>query len=228
MNLRTRLRDLWASVRPRTRRGGFLAAAGILAGAAVMSVALFAGAAMAWNPYLEFSLDREVDARSWASLRQEFASADQCTECHEPEAHKATTASHEGIGCQTCHGPLLEHVDAGEEADSSTVAVKVPTADVCLRCHVQADGRPSAIREIVVEDHYVPVCLECHDPHSGVSNPPPIVEHPLDNLPACMTCHGPEGFKLRNLRHPVADTNDRACLDCHEEGRGPDHMETVR
>jgi Cytochrome c554 and c-prime len=228
MSVRTTLRDLWASVRPRTRRGGFLSAAAILGGAAVLSVVLLVGAAMAWDPYVEYSLDREVDARSWASLDQEYASAGMCLDCHAPEAAKATTASHEGIGCQSCHGPLLEHVRAGEETDSSTVAVKVPTEELCLRCHVQADGRPASIREIVVADHYVPACLACHDPHSGVSNPPPVVEHPLENLPPCMTCHGPEGFMTRNQRHPVVDTNDRACLDCHLEGRGPEDLEASR
>ncbi len=220
MDVRARLRDSWASVRPRTRRGGFLAAAAILAGAAVLSVVLLVGAAMAWNPYLEYSLDRDVDAQRWASLDQRFASAGRCGECHEREAARANTATHENIGCQSCHGPLFDH-DVAEAADASTVAVAVPDAELCLRCHVEADGRPATIREIVVEDHYQPVCLECHDPHSGVSNPPPVVEHPLADLPECITCHGPEGFKARNQRHPVADTDDAACMLCHQEGRGP-------
>jgi hypothetical protein len=74
-------------------------------------------------------------------------------------------------------------------------------------------------------DHYVPAARLSRPARRG--QPPPVVEHPSRTSP-CMTCHGPEGFKLRNQRHPVADTNDRACLNCHEEGRGPDHLETVR
>jgi hypothetical protein len=226
--LGTRLRSLWASVRPRTRRGGFLAAAAILAGAAVLSVGLVVGAAMAWNPYVEYSLDRDVYAVRWASLDETFANAGTCAKCHQQQAARATTASHEGMGCQSCHGALSSHVLAGDRADASTVSMALPSDELCLKCHVQTDGRPAGLRQIVPTDHYTADCLACHDPHSGVSNPPPIVEHPLDNLPPCMTCHGPEGFKTRNQRHPVVDTNDKACLSCHLEGRGPREDEASR
>lgn len=221
MNARDRLSGFWASVRPRTRRGGTIAAAAILAGAAMLAVGIVAGAAMAWNPYLEYSLDNTVDARGWAGHEMTFASSDQCAECHEAEAAAAVSASHEGIGCQSCHGPLLEHVEAGEDADSNSVAVAVPTDVVCVRCHVQAEGRPAGLREIIPTQHYVSVCIQCHEPHSAIANRPPIVEHPLDDLPPCLTCHGPEGFKARNQWHPAGTSDDKPCLDCHAPGRGP-------
>lgn len=217
----TRVRDFWATVRPRTRRGGVLAAAAIVGTGAVLSVALFVGAAMAWNPYLDFSIHRDVDARAWAALDPTFAGSGTCTKCHTPEADRLVSGSHAGIGCQSCHGPLETHVLAGDQAGSETVPVKVPTDEVCVRCHVQTEGRPSDQAQIVPANHYTSYCLQCHDPHTSVANRPPVVQHPLDNLPPCLTCHGPEGFKARNLRHPVV-SDDEACLECHAAGRGPE------
>lgn len=221
MKLPTRLRRSWDSVRPRTRHGAVLATAGILAGAAALSAALFVGAAMAWNPYVDYSIHRDVDARAWAALDPTFAGAGVCATCHAPESRQARTAAHAGIGCQGCHGPLSEHALASTAAGSNAVAVAVPRDDVCVRCHVAIDGRPAAIRQITPASHYVSTCLACHDPHTGVANRPPVVQHPLENLPPCLTCHGPEGFKARNVRHPVV-VDDRACLECHAPGRGPE------
>lgn len=220
-----RLRGFWASVRPRTRRGAVLGAVAILAGAAVLSVALFAGAAMAWSPYLDFSLHRDSNARQWAALDMSFASSSVCATCHTPEAGRLASAAHAGIGCQSCHGPLLDHSLASGDRAQATVAVAVPTDEVCARCHVQAQGRPATFRQIVPTQHYVSTCLQCHDPHTGVANRPPVVQHPLANLPPCLTCHGPAGFKARNVRHPAGQLTDQQCLDCHGPGRGPENLQ---
>lgn len=226
MSAIVRLRAFWASVRPRTRRGRVLAVATVLAGSAVLSVVLFVGAAMAWSPYLDFSLHRDVNAKAWAALDISFASSSTCAKCHTTEATRLASGGHADIGCQSCHGPLEDHVAAGEQADSQTVAVAVPTDDTCVRCHTMADGRPASQTVIIPTLHYVPTCLACHDPHTTVANPPPVVMHPLDGLPPCLTCHGPDGFKARSLRHPTV-TTDEACLDCHAPGRGPADVEEV-
>jgi hypothetical protein len=224
VSARARIRAFWASVRPQTGRERALAVIAVLAGSAVLSVVLFAGAAMAWSPYLDFSLHRDVDARSWAGLEVSFASSSTCARCHATEATKLTVGSHSDIGCQSCHGPLQAHVEAGDQADITTVAVAVPTSETCVRCHVMTEGRPATQAEIVTVQHYVPECLSCHDPHTAMANRPPVVVHPLDNLPPCNTCHGPEGFKARNVRHPVVES-DEVCLSCHAAGRGPEDDE---
>ncbi len=199
----------------------------VLGGSLLLSVVLFAGAVMAWSPYLDFSLHRDVNARSWAALDVSFATSSTCARCHAPEATRLAGDDHAGIGCQSCHGPLQAHVDAGEQAASDTVTVAVPTDEVCIRCHVMTEGRPATQQQIVPLQHYVSECLQCHDPHTAIAERPPVVLHPLDNLPPCLTCHGPEGFKARNQRHPVVDT-DEACLDCHAAGRGPAPDEGTR
>jgi hypothetical protein len=221
MKTSLRLRRFWDSVRPRTRRGGFLAVFAILAGAAMLSGILFVGAVMAWNPYLDYTVNRDTNTRQWAALDLSFTDSGVCQECHETEHARLVSATHAGIGCQSCHGALLEHAEAGENADAVPVAIAVPTDEVCVRCHTAAQGRPAAFRQIVPSEHYVSSCLECHDPHTGIANRPPVVLHPLEDLPPCLTCHGPEGFKTRNQRHPVGSEDDNKCLECHAAGRGP-------
>jgi hypothetical protein len=221
---RFRVADLWASVRPRTRRGAAVATAGIVGGAAFLAVAIYAGLVLS-APYLEVSLQPEANARSWAALKPEFGASSSCGRCHEPEAQKAAAASHEGIGCQSCHGPLLDHSLVADASPGDADDLAVPTDELCVSCHVAVVGRPDSVRQIVPADHYVAECLQCHDPHTGISRPPMVVLHPLDRLPACVTCHGPEGFKARNQRHPDVGDRDAECLACHAAGSGPGQIE---
>jgi hypothetical protein len=127
------------------------------------------------------------------------------------------SATHAGIGCQSCHGALAEH-----EEDELGGSVRTPGDEVCLRCHTTVTGQPTPFRAIAPDDHYLGQCLACHDPHTGISEPPPIVMHPLAGLPSCMTCHGPDGFMARLARHPEVTEDDKTCMLCHAEGRGPD------
>lgn len=225
MSVGQRLRGFWASVRPRTRRGGILAAVAILGGAVALSIALFVGVAMAWNPYLDYTLNSDVNARQWAVLPLSYTDSSTCAKCHAEQQADLTSATHVGIGCQSCHGALLEHAEAGDEAVSAQVPVAVPEDEVCVRCHSAATGRPAEFLQIVPTQHYVAPCLDCHDPHTGVANRPPVVLHPLEDLPPCLTCHGPEGFKARNQRHPTGPEDDGRCLECHAAGRGPAERE---
>ena len=220
----TRLRRLWASVRPRSRRDRVIATVSIVGGAVVLAVVIFAGAAMAWNPYVDFALHRDSNAKQWATLDMSFADSGVCIKCHLPEASRLASHTHSTIGCQSCHGALLAHVEAGQNASKADVLIKVPTDEVCVRCHAAAEGRPADFKTIVPANHYVGQCLQCHDPHTDFAQHPPVVSHPLENLPVCLTCHGPDGFKARNQRHPAGLLTDQECLKCHEAGRGPQQI----
>jgi hypothetical protein len=210
----------WQSVRPRTRRGAILATVAIVGGSGLLAAMFFVGAAMAWSPYLQTDLHPDANPRAWAALEPRFGESVQCLGCHKVEAAKLGSARHAGIGCQSCHGPLLKHTEESTATVGSAVSPVVPTDAVCTKCHTKAVGRPASLLQIALTDHYVPVCLQCHDPHTGISRRPPVVLHPLENLPPCVTCHGPDGFKARSVRHPEV-TGDEPCLACHAPGRGP-------
>jgi Cytochrome c554 and c-prime len=211
----------WRSVRPTTRRGAVLGLLAIIGGGGVLAVGLFVGATLAWSPYVESVVHPDTNPRLWAALEPAYAESSTCATCHATEATKGTSGLHAGIGCASCHGPLMDHALASTGTAAAAANVTVPTDEVCVRCHASALGRPAAIRQVVPAEHYVELCLQCHDPHTGISRRPPVVEHPLANLPPCVTCHGPDGFKARNQRHPVV-ADDERCLDCHAPGRGPE------
>ena len=215
------LRDLWSSVRPRTRRGAALAILAIAAGSVLLTAVFLVGAAMAWSPYIQTDLHPDTNPRAWAALAPSFGGQALCATCHQVESARLASAQHSGIGCESCHGAVLEHAMANSPALAAADAPVIPTDAVCRTCHVAALGRPAGFNQINLTDHYVPLCLQCHDPHTAIANRPPVVLHPLENLPPCITCHGPDGFKARSQRHPVVSDDER-CLDCHAPGRGPD------
>jgi hypothetical protein len=221
MKTPTRISAGWDRIRPRTRRARILFASGSVVGLVVLSGALFVGGAMAWDPYLQFSLDHSVNETQAKQLKVSYTTATTCATCHVVEHNRLISASHKGIGCESCHSALAEHVAQGIGASSDTVAEKKPTEETCHRCHTAAVGRPEGFREVIPAQHFTSNCLACHDPHTGISQRPPVVMHPLEDLPPCITCHGPDGFKARNLRHPEASEDDQACLECHAAGRGP-------
>lgn len=212
---------LRAGLGSRRRRGTFRAVAVIAGLGAIFAVVFFVGAAAVLSFADEYGFRPERDAATWRALTPAYGDISLCARCHATEYGKLTSASHAGIGCESCHGPLGSHALASPGTAEAKVAVAVPTDAVCVKCHVAAVGRPAGFRQIVPADHYTPLCLECHDPHTGISRRPPIVQHPLDRLPPCVTCHGPDGFKARDQRHPTVSNDDKVCLSCHLAGRGP-------
>lgn len=194
-------------------------AVGLAGLAIVVAGGLYAGAFAFGVTSAEYGFHPGADARAWALKPAAYAQSSTCAACHAPQATRLASARHAPIGCSSCHGPLEAHVGASTP-DSTTVAVKVPGPELCLRCHTTGAGRPSSQPQITPADHYTDACLDCHDPHSGVANRPPVVSHPLERLPDCIVCHGSDGFRARSIRHPVEPTEDAACLSCHAVGRG--------
>ena len=167
MSVGQRISDFWDSVKPRTRRGGIRAAVTILGGAVALSIALFVGVAMAWNPYRDYSLNADVNARQWAVLPLSYTASSTCAECHADQQARLTAATHEGIGCQSCHGALLEHAASGSEAVSAQVPVAVPEDETCVRCHSARAGMALKFPQVNVDKHNPgDLCVDCHLPHN--------------------------------------------------------------
>jgi hypothetical protein len=211
------VRHFGFAARPTSRRAVIaVAAAGV-----VLSVVFYLGAATVSSLYAEYGFHPAANASVWRALTPAYSDVSLCLTCHLAEYRKLTSATHAGIGCESCHGPLGAHALASPGTPEAKVKVAVPTQEVCTKCHVAAVGRPASFRQIVPANHYISACLACHDPHTGISRRPPVVQHALDRLPPCVTCHGPDGFKARNQRHPTVSSDDRVCLACHLPGRGP-------
>lgn len=215
---RINLRQLWESVRPHSRRGALratgLIAGGTLALTLLLFGALWGGLAMA-APYLEVTLHPSWNTQTQAGMELSYAGVAACVDCHEPEVTRLVTSKHAEIGCESCHGALLDHAlsSPGPEAD---LEIATPTSELCIRCHEETTGRPDAFPQVAVELHYIVDCLACHNPHSGVSMHPPAVVHPITDLPPCITCHGADAFRARDIRHPEVSEDDQDCIACHE------------
>jgi len=82
-------------------------------------------------------------------------------------------ATHKTLSCESCHGPLGDHVIDGLKVQK---AVVVHDSTLCLRCHEKRLGRNRIGENTIVsfrEDEYheslsvtkKSVCVNCHDPH---------------------------------------------------------------
>ena len=89
-----------------------------------------------------------------------WAGRNTCDTCHKEIVQKLAKAEHQGLSCETCHGPSEAHVEAPE--------VKLPklSYDKCVRCHEASPSRPKWLHQITAATHYTgDVCTDCHDPH---------------------------------------------------------------
>ena len=154
---------------------------------------------------------------------EQFVGTETCMECHE-DYYESYLQNRHGIaadprtpaakmGCESCHGPGSEHVDADGEGGIRTLradSVEAP-AEVnqsCLQCHTkggqalwagsQHEGRNLA-------------CTSCHSTHKNLAK----------NLAfnseeeTCRQCHKNIRAQLmRPSRHPIRE-NKMSCSDCH-------------
>lgn len=196
--------------RPHGPRGWAVATAKVVVVVAVLSVTLFVGGTAAAMFYGQYGLHTEKNAQAWASHELKFADNASCKECHGLQANTHDASRHERVTCESCHGPLQEHVIEPETA----AKVIGPSSEVCIACHSAAVGRPAGFPQVGLDVHYKSgVCIGCHDPHSTAARRPTVVSHPLENLPACTVCHHPAGLKELPAGHEQA--GDATCIGCH-------------
>ncbi len=98
------------------------------------------------------------------NLPVEHAGSASCGEenCHAAIYNVWTNGSHKTINCETCHGPLQEHVNnvgiMPQPANDSR--------DYCGLCHFERAARPSDFPQIDPDIHGENLqCTYCHNPH---------------------------------------------------------------
>lgn len=184
-----------------------------------------------------------------------FASLESCADCHEDiwkSFAKATHGKKEDPRtpaakqmCQTCHGPMAEHVEVGGSRETVTRLFdkKSPLTAaeknaVCLTCHEKGK---QALWEGSVHQGKGLACVSCHSIHKG--NPKnlqfPVVQqvcfqchkdkkaeiqrpshHPIkEGKMSCVSCHNPHGTVTKHLI--AANSTNEQCFQCHAEKRGP-------
>jgi hypothetical protein len=199
--------------------------AGIILG--VIGGASLAAGVLASTFYGQFGYHPGRDADAWASRAPAFVGPASCAACHAAEATTWASAAHQGVTCESCHGPLAGHPAASLEPVGSAAPVPLLSLDerssvglassgtvgLCLTCHQAVVGRPSGFPTIDLATHFIgPDCTVCHDPHSAVAPQPPAILHTLDGLPECTVCHSPGGMRPLPAAHPAWSGS---CLACH-------------
>lgn len=225
--LARRLAAVAARLRVASRRA---VRAGIILGV-IAGVSLTAGA-LAATFYGQFGYQPGRNADAWASRAPVFVGSSACATCHVGQTERWTASPHQGVTCQSCHGPLAGHpnatpapVEDGPGAATPGVpllslkersSVGLPssgTVALCLTCHQAVLGRRTTFPTIDPAAHFPgPECVLCHDPHVVVATQPPAILHPVAGMPACTVCHNPTGMRPLPTGHPVWSGS---CLACH-------------
>lgn len=158
-----------------------------------------------------------------------------CLHCHTTRFRSLTNRSgpevaDKGIGCERCHGPGGNHVNAMNAGFPDLAIARFTDATgpermtACSGCHA-SDGTfpptdPQFIRfqsttlpfsKCYVESKGKLDCVTCHNPHEKLETSTKFYEN------KCLDCHGPKTSKgvdpFRRVPCPVNAKAD--CLKCH-------------
>jgi len=190
----------------------------------------------------------------------QYVGSETCKTCHEDTPTKGFFKSYEDSphyvttldtkrgpewhGCEACHGPGKEHVEAGGDKSKIFTFKEVSAADTsarCLGCHEYGPEHANFGRSAHLQNNVG--CTDCHDPHHPKENEQLMKEkqpklcygchlevsqqfartyhHRVnEGLVKCSDCHNPHGgFMARQLRATSSD--DTVCFKCHTDKAGP-------
>ena len=164
---------------------------------------------------------------AWAN---DYVGSEVCKTCHSDiwanfyrNPHYKSIASGkaapENTGCESCHGPGQEHIEAYGGADTiGAFSRKTPeqVLDTCLRCHSQTISR-SNIRRSAHTDEEV-VCVNCHSIHKA-QTPKFLLAKKQTEL--CYGCHANIRAQFSMpFKHRVNE-GFMQCTDCHNPHGSP-------
>ena len=164
-----------------------------------------------------------------------------------PDANlPAPTLADGMMGCEACHGPGSNHVEAGGGKVGIVNPTSVPPMAAnrtCLKCHESQKGQtdwrfsrhgtsgvacyqchkmhPEKKKEVfpkMLSGDEPEVCYNCHKDLQAQTNWPS--HHPIrEGRTLCSDCHNVHGAGLTKFRN--APTSRELCLSCHAQYRGP-------
>ena len=160
---------------------------------------------------------------TWTDYRADELVPFSCGTCHStgysPDGHQGGlegivgTWVLEGVQCEACHGPALEHT-LGEGAKKETITI-TSTADLCGQCHISGDDLgiiPAAggfilkngqYNEHQASPHRYTDCVKCHDPHK---------KGEFSIRVECSSCHQRPGDEYSGSTMDIVGVD---CEDCH-------------
>jgi len=188
---------------------------------------------------------------SQGSRGTDYAGTQTCAECHD-EAYKSYLNNSHSIkadprrpgakfGCESCHGPGIEHAEEEDITKIITLQPGTPTEKInaaCLACHENgklslwhgSEHQSSGLscvdchrihgekEEVFSSSEESRLCVSCHKQiRSQLARQS---RHPLrEGKIACTDCHNPHGSVADRLID--AQYINQKCFECHAEKRGP-------
>ena len=185
----------------------------------------------------------------------QYIGAETCKGCHEENFKKLETTPHwktmldtrrgkEWQGCEACHGPGMEHINAGGDKSKIFSFKGVTTEKInerCLACHQYVEEHSNFARSVHATNDVS--CVSCHSIHRAkesqfllIAKQPqlcfschveikPDFSRPFrhrvnEGLLKCTDCHNQHGgFLTKQLRSTAAQ--DVVCFKCHVDKAGP-------
>jgi len=160
---------------------------------------------------------------NWADYKAGEEVPFDCGSCHatgySEDGHQGGMAgiigtwALEGVQCEACHGPALDHVE-GNGAKKETVNID-PSADFCGQCHTSSDNvnvipaangfieKNGQYNEHQASPHQYTDCVKCHDPHK---------KGEFSIKVECSSCHQRIGSDYEGSTMEIVGVE---CEDCH-------------
>jgi len=119
-----------------------------------------------WNHVVWYRGDNQIEMKK---LPLVHGGNESCQPCHEEEHDDVLEFGHKTLNCESCHGPLLDHVRGDKKIADAIVMDKSNWQ--CLNCHRELISRPKDFPQFTkaVRRHRNiqkrTVCQKCHDPH---------------------------------------------------------------
>lgn len=184
----------------------------------------------------------ETQPKENVGLLYPSTAARKCMLCHAvtlPTGSLHPEARMFGVGCESCHGPGSEHVQAARTNNVTDLKVEKLgkwsatrlNEDVCGKCHRTEQSVAQQGRELDMTHRFQPYglmksrcfiessrklsCLTCHDPHTNTSRETPIYEA------KCKSCHVPAAPNISPSARsaggprPCPVNPNSGCIQCH-------------
>jgi len=210
---------------------GGLVAVALLAGVAVRRPAADPAAAPA----------AAAAAAPTAALPAHFVGSQACADCHAKEFREYSQGGHGRaeadssimfgkVGCESCHGPGSQHVDAdGDKSNPGYATVidprKLPADKLnamCVTCH--KDGEQFLWENSAHANHKVS-CISCHSMHSPTDAGHAALLQKDNTSELCLTCHKTKRLSLARSAHMPLTEGGMSCASCHNpHGSSGPHM----
>jgi len=227
---------------------------GLLGGFTTLAAVWFLGGAVLQTAGITIVAPLDV---SQSTGQDKYVGSETCAQCHDAQFKKVagtkhgqlhTVSSWKGkvVGCESCHGPGRDHVEAGGDVTKiiSFKRLDAKTAsETCLSCHAGKEAHNNFRRG----DHWRNNvgCMECHAAHgsdlpslragSATLVPPSSAQNPglasramlRSSEPSlCISCHSEVKAQFgKPFRHKVLE-GAMNCSDCHNPHGGFEQRQT--